>query len=127
MACTSAPEDGAEVYLCRLGCVAARRAGRAVGGAIEGGVVDVVCAAGGALVGGAVAGGSGASTAGRARAAGGAVAVKMSFMLQLSDKIKIFPPQAVQWDWWMNQWGTGMQGRRKRRRRTDIRCDREMG
>jgi hypothetical protein len=90
VACTS----GAEVYLCRLGCVAAQRArGRAVGGAVEGGVVDVVCVAGGAVVGGgrastagrarvaegavvggATAGSGGASTEGGARAAGGAVA-----------------------------------------------------
>jgi hypothetical protein len=41
-------EDGAEVYLCHLGCVAARRVGRAIGGAVEGGVVDVMYTAGGA-------------------------------------------------------------------------------
>ncbi|KAJ7793579.1 hypothetical protein B0H14DRAFT_3559629 [Mycena olivaceomarginata] len=37
-----------EVYLCYLGCVVARHMGRAVGGAVEGGVVDVMCTAGGA-------------------------------------------------------------------------------
>ncbi|KAJ7196379.1 hypothetical protein GGX14DRAFT_403330 [Mycena pura] len=67
----------------RQGCVAARRSGRAVGGAVEGGV-DVVWTAGGALVGGAVeasvihAAGDGliggAVEGGVADAAGGAVA-----------------------------------------------------
>jgi hypothetical protein len=43
MACTSAPEDGAEVYLCCLGCVAAQHMwGQAVGGAVEGGVIEIV-------------------------------------------------------------------------------------
>jgi hypothetical protein len=37
--------------------VAARRAGRAVGGAVEGGIVDVIWTAGGALIGGTVEGG----------------------------------------------------------------------
>jgi hypothetical protein len=87
VACASAPEDGAEVNLCRLGCVAARRSGRAVGGAVEGSIieggVDVVWMAGGALVGGAVegsvvdaAGGAlvgGAVEGGIVDAAGGAV------------------------------------------------------
>jgi hypothetical protein len=68
--CNSASEDSADVYLYRLGCVAARRArGRPVGGAVEGGIVDVtlvggaveggvdvVWTAGGVLVGGAVGG-----------------------------------------------------------------------
>jgi hypothetical protein len=37
-----------EVYLCYLGCVVARHMGRAVGGAVEGGVVNVMCTAGSA-------------------------------------------------------------------------------
>jgi hypothetical protein len=36
VACTSAPEDSAEVYLGHLGCVAARHVERAIGGAVEG-------------------------------------------------------------------------------------------
>ncbi|KAJ7363038.1 hypothetical protein DFH08DRAFT_800034 [Mycena albidolilacea] len=68
LACNSAPEDGAEVYLDRLGCVAARRArgppvveGGIVNvvnwrwrGVVEGGVVDVVWTAGGVVEGGVV-------------------------------------------------------------------------
>jgi hypothetical protein len=82
VACNSAPEDGAEVYLYRLGYVAARCArGRPVGGAVEGGV-DVVWTAGSVLVGGTVEGGVGALVDGAVeggvvdavRTAGGAVA-----------------------------------------------------
>jgi hypothetical protein len=48
--------------------------GRATGGAIPGGVIDVVCVAGGAVAGGAVAGGEGVSAEGRAGVVGGMVA-----------------------------------------------------
>jgi hypothetical protein len=55
--CNSVPEDGTEVYLYHLGCVAARCVwGQPIGGTVQGGIVDVVWTAGSALVGGVIEG-----------------------------------------------------------------------